>query len=114
MLLLKERSKDVAEGLLALGQMSAAGIGADYFFQKSVIMLSWQLFSLNAIDEGLSVLSLVTAFYVATVMPRHLEEDSAFRMVAGRIANLLVDVGEVRPFYEFDSTTTMAQTKADA
>jgi hypothetical protein len=104
MILLRERSKEVAVALKTLTTMGQAGFSGD-FLSKAVLMASFRFFEMNAIDEGLEVLALLNSHYIRQVLPKQMDEDPALREVALRIANALVEAGEVRPMLVLEAAT---------
>jgi len=111
-LLLRERAKEVNDALDALRAMRQGGF-SDAFLDQATLMASSRYFDINAIEEGIEVLSLLTPEYVRRVLPLQMEDDPVLRAVAIRVANALVDAGEVRPVYVLEEHT-LVPPRADA
>lgn len=94
MLALAAEEKKVGDGLLALALMYS-NKEPDAFYWKAVLTFSYRYFNIDAINDGMQMLSLVPTAYLRGEFVEQMEVDPLFAEVGKRIADKLIEAQKV-------------------
>lgn len=108
-LALTKEEKVVAAGLVALADLYGSA-PRDSFFWKATTTIAYRLFALGAVDEGMSVLTMVPAEYFAGPALEQMETDPLYAELARCLCDKLLVAGKVAPpTFDYDPSKVPAQ-----